>query len=200
MTRPIYGSRPLKTTELLACRNAGRGRPALSDLRRAASTAYYALFHQIIRHGTCDFLPGASESEIAEITRRHTHTGVLRAANSVVRAASAEPLTKISKPERPSVMVIRAAGGGVVDTDVPLIAGAFQTRQEARPSAGYDGNYDPVRLVMLNHIDDARTAVKKTRSPWRERESPELTRGQAHACYQSFPRLALLQSGTPKAR
>lgn len=112
MTRPIYGSRLLKTASHLAGAGAGRGRPALSDLRRATSTAYYAVFHQVVRHSAYDFLPNGSEDDIAEIARWYTHTGVLHGAGLVVTAASSKPLRHIGKGDRAAAMALRVAGSG----------------------------------------------------------------------------------------
>lgn len=200
MTRRILASGFLRTAANLAGRGAGAGRPALADLRRATSTAYYALFHQISRHGAFDFLPSGTEGDFAEIARWYTHTGVLSASGFVVEGAGPKPLGSINRADRPGVMSLRAATGSTIPADLLLVADAFRSLQEARHLADYDGNYDPVRAVTINHVQDAEAAVRATWSMWRAGESPRSDRRQLHAGYRCFLRLALLRSGGPKTR
>lgn len=190
------------TASNLAGIGAGRGRPALSDLRRATSTAYHAVFHQLVRHSASDFLPGGSGSEIAEIARWYTHAGVLDAAGLVLEAAKGKPLPQVRKADRTSVMAIRSAGGGTAPTELVTVADAFQTLQAARRSADYDGNDDPVRAVTVNHVQDAEAAVKTARTLWQaggSSKSPARSKAP-HAAYLIFLKLALLKSGGPRAR
>lgn len=201
MTRPIYGSRLIITAERLAGIGAGQGRPTVSDLRRATSTAYYSPFHQLIRHAAFDFLPQATEHDAAEIARWFTHTGVFSSAGIVLDASSARSLQSIGKNDRTAVMAVRsAAGGSGVPAALVTVADAFQTLQEARHSADYDGNYDPVRAVTINHVEDATAALRETRSLWRAGSSPKVVRRTANATYRTFLRLALLKSGGPRGR
>lgn len=202
MTRPIDGSAFLVTASNLAGIGAGRGRPAPSDLRRATSTAYYAVFHQLVRHSASDFLPSGSEDEIAEIAGWYTHTGVLDAAGLVLGAATGKPLPQVKKADRTGVMAIRSAGGGTVPTELVTVADAFQTLQAARHSADYDGNYDPVRAVTVNHVQDADAVLRASRSLWGSGGAPRSTktRKDANAAYRTFLRLALLKSGGPRTR
>ncbi|MFT4051724.1 MAG: hypothetical protein QM677_05675 [Microbacterium sp.] len=200
MTRPIYGSRLISTAERLAGARAGRGRPALSDLRRATSTAYYALFHQLIRHGAFEFLPEATESDAAEIARWFTHTGVFSAAGLVLDAASGKALAQIGKNDRTAVSAIRSACGGSVPSGVVTIADAFQSLQAARVDADYDGNYDPVRAVTLNHVQDARQALSESQLLWYGQTSPGAWRSSIDPTYRTLLRLALLKSGGPRGR
>lgn len=207
--RPIYGSRLITTAEQLAGVGAGRGRPALSDLRRATSTAYYGLFHQIVRHGAFVFLPGGTEDEIADVARWFTHAGIKDAADLLLRADSSAPLRQIAKRDQTAVMAIRSAVGlhrtSWSSTDrlpeqLVVVADAFQSLQEARHRADYDGKYDPVRAVTVNHIDDASVALKAAQSLWHAGRSPKHQRKRDHAGYRTFLLLAMLKSGAPKGR
>lgn len=198
MTRPIYGSQLITTAERLAGVNAGKGRPALSDLRRATSTAYYALFHQIIRHGAFEFLPEAGEDEAADIARWFTHTGVFGAAGLVLAAASQK--TQFPKQDTVAIMSIRSSANGTMNDRLVTVADAFQSLQAARESADYDGNYDPVRAVTVNHVQDAQQALRDTRLLWAGR-SDKWKRGTGiDPSYRTFLRLALLKSGGPRGR
>lgn len=201
MNRPIYGSRMLTTADKLAGQGSGRGRPAVSDLRRATSTAYYAVFHQIVRHSALDFLPTASEVEVADIARWYSHAGLLSAAGLAIDAGSTRPLAAVGKNDKTAVMALRSSSGRTaVTSQLILVADAVQTLQLARHSADYDANYDPIRAVTINHVQDARAALKSIRSLWRAGNSPKPSRLAAHATYRTFLRLALLKSGGPKGR
>lgn len=200
MTRPIYGSRLIVTAERLAGVGAGRGRPALSDLRRATSTAYYALFHQLIRHASFEFLPEASETDAADVARWFSHKGVFVAAGLVLEAASRKAPSQFGKHERTAIVSIRAAAGGTVPGGLETVADAFQSLQAAREDADYDGNYDPVRAVTLNHVQDAKQALTETRLLWNGQASPGSRRTAIDPAYRTFLRLALLESGGPRGR
>lgn len=201
MTRRILASGLLKTASTLAGHGAGRGRPALADLRRATSTAYYALFHQVIRHGSLVFLPGATEPEIAEISRWFTHTGVYNAATVVLDADSGRPTEQLAKANRSAVMAIRSAAGSFSPPkELILLAEGFQQLQNARHRADYDGNYDPVRAVTVGHVLDAEAAVHAAREMWRSGETGSAKNVNWRPSYECFLRLALLKSGGPRSR
>lgn len=201
MTRRILAGGMLRTAEKLAGYEAGPGRPPLSDLRRATSTAYYALFHQILRHGAIDFLTEATEEEIADISRWYTHKGVHDAADLVLLAASDRPTALVKREKRQGVMAIRAANGGVVPDELVQLADAFQDLQAARHSADYDGNYDPARAVTLAHVEAAQQGLEAAWQLWRfGQQTRNAARRDKHTSYLIFLRLALLISGGPKAR
>lgn len=201
MTKPIWASALLRTAEQLAGVGAGRGRPALTDLRRATSTAYYAIFHQILRHGAIDFLPSGAEPEVASVARWFTHTGVLGAAGLVLDADTVTAgLGQVKRQSLEGVMAIRTSAGGAVPRDLVVVADAFQSLQDARHKADYDGNYDPVRAVTINHVDDARAAVEATWRLWNEGSRVSEEAARANDAYRTFLPLAMLRSGGPRAR
>ena len=201
MTSRILAVGLLRTAEKLVPPHPGPGRPALADLRRATSTAYYALFHQIARHGALDFLPTVTEAEIADVSRWFTHTGVLKAAQLVIEAASPAPIDQVRKERRVPVMSLRsAAGGGPLANQLVTVADSFQTLQVQRHRADYDSNYDPYRATTLAHVAEARTALDAAWWLWLSGDTRQQPRWDAHASYRCFLRLALLYSGVPKAR
>lgn len=201
MTRPIYADTLLKTASNLAGVKAGAGRPALADLRRATSTAYYALFHQITRHGAYNFLPNASEEVAAEISRWYSHTGILRSAQLVIKAQSNASLKSIGKDDRSAVMALREASQGHgIPSKLIVVADSFQSLQNARHRADYDSIYDPFRPVTLSHVADATAAVKASWWLWRSKELVQVKRSAAHATYSCFLSLAMMKSGGPKGR
>lgn len=141
-----------------------------------------------------------SEDEVADIARWYTHTGILSASNLVLSASTTTPLSGIKKESRVSVTALRSAGGRNIPDSLVTVADAFQTLQEARHSADYDANYDPVRATTINHVIDAQAALKSAQSLWRARDSPKSARRSAHAAYLTFLRLTLLKSGGPRVR
>lgn len=201
MSHPILASSLLRTAERLAGVGAGPGRPALSDLRRATSTAYYALFHQILRHGATDFLHRtATESDVAAVARWYTHGGILKAAELVLRADTPHRLEHVSKGDRTSVLMVRRAGDGVVPPRLVEVADTFGNLQRLRHEADYDGSYDPVRAATLSHVQSASHALAATRHLWRSGWVDDERRHPEHRCYVAFLRLALLASGGPRSR
>jgi hypothetical protein len=72
--RPIQPRWLLRLAAELA--GEGRGQPRNTNLRRSASTAYYALFHAmalaVVRHS----LPGGTEAEVLSAARYVSHTSI----------------------------------------------------------------------------------------------------------------------------
>ena len=62
-SRNIDSQELLDLADVLAGRRAGRGRPKTTHLRRAISTAYYALFHEIVQQGSEMLVPGTSPQD-----------------------------------------------------------------------------------------------------------------------------------------
>ena len=185
----------LKTADRLAGRDAGRGRPALCDLRRATSSAYYALFHQITRHGVYASIPTADEHDVALVARWFTHQGVRAAADAVVKAAGGRP-----GDADVAVVMLRTSSGRPVPPDLLLVAEAFGELQDARHDADYSNDYDPVRYTTIAQVDLADRAVRATWSMWRASRSSKADRADLHDSYRRFLQLALLRSGGPKNR
>lgn len=196
MTSPIWASAWLRTADQLAGRGQGRGRPSLSNLRRSTSTAYYALFHQITRHGALASVSTASEAEVAYVARWFTHTGVRQASTWVLKAES----KKIpAKADVHPVELIRSRKAQP-PAQLLSVAEAFIELQNARHDADYSNDYSPVRYTTLDHVDTAEAAVKDAWSMWRAKDSPKPARLELFDSYSRFLQLALLASGGPKAR
>lgn len=198
MTSRITAQPLLRTAQTLAGIEAGRGRPRFSDLRRATSTAYYAVFHQLLRHGALDFLPSGGESEWAEVARWFTHSGLRRSANWV--ALACEPRKEPPKDDKSPVMILRTCWDRNPPSELLFVADTFSSLQDARHQADYDGNYDPTKQVTINHVDDAEAALKSMDRLWRAGHSKQSARRAAHKSYLTFLRLALLASGGPRRR
>lgn len=200
MTSPIRASAMLCTAEKLAGINSGRGRPALCDLRRATSTAYYALFHQIIRHAVLAATPDATEDELARYARWMTHAGIRKAADQVVWI-SVNPLTNVpNKEAREGVAFLRGETPALPPPGLLIVADAFTQLQEARHAADYSNAYDPVKYTTLTHVATARDGVEATWALWKAQESRIVARQAAHRAYRRFLHLATLYSGGPRSR
>lgn len=59
--------------DVLAGRESGRGRPRTAYLRRATSTAYYALFHELVTHGANRVLPRGPRQDRLVVARWFGH-------------------------------------------------------------------------------------------------------------------------------
>lgn len=197
MSSPIWASSMLKTAQRLAGTNSGPGRPALCDLRRATSTAYYALFHQITRHGVFASVPSAEEEEVARIARWFTHTGI-RQACAWVQVASSPRAPK--QQDREAVDLLRRYPRQPVPHQLVLVADSFVELQNARHDADYSNDYDPNRPVTLDHVLTADAAIRATWSMWTAQESTRPARIEVHDAYRRFLQLAMLKSGGPRAR
>jgi len=187
----------LKTAESLVALSAGRGRPALSDLRRATSTAYYAVFHQITRHGAQCGFPTATESEIANVTRWFTHTAIRTVAAQVVRAHGPGPA---GKGDRAAVELLRADPHRPVAPKLLTLAESFIELQDARHDADYNNDYDPVRYATQDHVATATLATSTAQSMWRAQSSTIATRIELGDSYRRFLQLCLITSGGARSR
>src|SRR5712692_884949 len=70
MQRPIKPEWLLRLARELAGERAGQGQPRNTNLRRATSSAYYALFHGIALAVADEALPSASDNEL--MTSEHS--------------------------------------------------------------------------------------------------------------------------------
>ena len=144
MQRPIRPRWLLRqATELTG---EGRGQPRNADLRRAASAAYYALFHAISLETTRHVLPDASSAEIQEASRLVAHSSVRDVCGYVSGA---------TPPKRIAPIVDRLRGNRPVST----VATSFLSLNEAREEADYDHLADFTRPRVRALIVSASTSV-----------------------------------------
>lgn len=196
MTAPIWASSMLATAYKLAGKDAHVGRPARCDLRRATSSAYYALFHQVTRHAVFSVID-ADEIDVAVTSRWLTHSGVLRASKGAL-AASRSGAPK--REDREAVRLLRGALKTQPPTQLLQLAEAFQSLQLARHEADDNHDYDPIRYVTLEHVETADLALKNSWSMWRAQWSTKHSRLHIHDAYRRFLSLSLLASGPLKTR
>lgn len=134
----------------------GGGAPRQADLRRAISTAYYALFHSIL-------------TEVADIfagrTQRHTARYAL-VYRSVGHKTLRELCEEIIKPI-PSQRYRRHTPRGGFGADLLAVANAIVDLQEKRHLADYDPLFRARTLDTTLAIDTARAALLRLRAATR---------------------------------
>lgn len=132
-----------------------RGRPRQANLRRAVSTAYYAVFH-LLTDAVARRLVGASSERtgLREATRRALGHGHMK---DVAKGFGS------GAPKAPWARALN----GPVGQDVQRVANAFVALQEARHRADYDLGTPFTRQETLAAVQLAREAFaawEKTRS------------------------------------
>lgn len=139
--------------DLLATANrlakASPKKPKQADLKRAVSTAYYALFHTIARDAA-DLLVGAGANKAGRAwtqTYRALEHGFAKSACQQVRNLGFPPA-------------------------IIACADAFVALQEARHNADYDPDHRVTRAQALNNIAQAKSAVLYLKSaPRKDRKA-----------------------------
>jgi hypothetical protein len=64
--RQIHPGELLDLADVLAGRRAGAGRPRTIELRRAISSAYYAIFHELVGQCTADMVRGGAGTPLQD--------------------------------------------------------------------------------------------------------------------------------------
>ena len=117
-----------------------RTRPRQASLRRAVSTAYYALFHFLIRESIRQIGPNLSEDNFNRIYRWFDHGAMYRVARAfselIVRIPSSKDILIQSNTQ-----------------SVQFIAQTFADLQELRHCADYDPGASFLRADVLVNID-----------------------------------------------
>jgi uncharacterized protein (UPF0332 family) len=132
----------LEQAEHLA--NKETKRPKQASLRRAVSTAYYALFHLLSAEGSELLARNVNDRTRHRIQRWFDH-GTIKAT-----------CDKFSKP----VLDTRLSDliGAPASAELQRVARNFTQLQEARHSADYDMNWNVTRTQALAYIQQARDA------------------------------------------
>ncbi len=116
-------------------------RPKQASLRRAVSTAYYALFHLLVREATEHLLRGAAQAPFRPgLARAFTHADMRRASLALLGGS------------------IPAFGPVVVPAPLRVVAQAFADLQNQRQRADYDRSANFGRAETLAVIDQAEAA------------------------------------------
>src|SRR5690606_23258649 len=89
--RPIWPHELLRLAGELAGENAGRGKPRTIQLRRSISTAYYALFHELVIQATRELVGdhgAVGKGATSPATRWFGHNDLRRLAEAVNKTGS----------------------------------------------------------------------------------------------------------------
>lgn len=121
----------------------GGRKPRQSDLRRAVSTAYYALFHALCRN-CADALVGTVGANRSDAAWRQAYRSLDHG-----RARD--------RFDNPNVM-------GSFPVDIQDFGNAFVNAQKKRHAADYDPSYRAARATVLTDIGSADAAIRKLKS------------------------------------
>lgn len=149
MKRRIRPAWLLRQADELAYREGGPGQPRNTNLRRATSAAYYALFHAMSWALARHLLPDGSDEELAHVCRALEHGALQKACGWVAKG---------EKPPDEMTSVVAAAKQ---DPRVVDIADALLELRVQRHAADYDHMADFTKPGVLSLIDMARDAVEK---------------------------------------
>jgi len=124
-------------------------RPRAANLRRAISSAYYALFHHLLESGST-LLVGTQASDwpfVAFVARAFDHGAI----KSACRSFTQTPPGVVSQ--------LWANLGGGANVDMQFVAGAVIDLQEQRHEADYDLAQSFSRTEVLAVIQQAENAI-----------------------------------------
>ena len=103
----------------------GRGRPKQASLRRATSTAYYAVFHLFVDQASRELVSGTQEESLRlQVTRAFDHSDIADVCKGIAAGNPAQP--------------IHGLLGTPIHDEVRRAAAAFQDLYQARHEADYD--------------------------------------------------------------
>jgi len=129
----------VKTSFVLAKRTI---KPTQVDLRRAVSTAYYAMFHALAENNANCFISKINSDGKAERAWRQTY----RALEHGLAKSACEQCTG-KKSEFPAV--------------IKQFSLYFVSMQERRHSADYDPSVKFIRAEVLSEIESTKIAIEK---------------------------------------
>lgn len=143
----------------LVAHNPTAGRPRNALLRRAVSSAYYALFHEISRHAAQQMLPTAPPNAHYALARFFSHAQIGVPCAWIAQRESKEAPARL----KPVV-------DGLRNTSIVPIAEAFYDLRKAREDADYNHFHDAIaKSTVVATIDDAEEAIEQFRSATADR-------------------------------
>jgi uncharacterized protein (UPF0332 family) len=123
-------------------------RPKQASLRRAVSTAYYALFHCLLSAAAASFLPHRHRALRPSLVRVFKHRDMVEACQRLLRLRA-----------QPAAMA-RLLGGAALPPDLVIVAQAFIGLQQARQDADYDLARRFTRTEALALVRSADEAIQ----------------------------------------
>ena len=123
-------------------------RPKQASLRRAVSSAYYAVFHLLVDESTRLLVSGKGRAPLrGALSRSYSHGAMRDVARSFMGGAPVEPYRDVLT-------------GRTIPVDLRNVAEAFVLLQQARHDADYDNTKRWSRLQALEQISLAEQAFK----------------------------------------
>ena len=153
MRREIQPPRLLLQASELARPPHGAKQARNTDLRRAVSASYYAVFHSLTASAAAHLLPNGSHENRLRLTRSFDHGAVAEVCGWLVGTSS----PRSSSPARPIIQPLLA------NTRLTNMADAFLMLQEQRHKADYDHLAPFSQTLVLSHISDAKLAIANLR-------------------------------------
>lgn len=138
--------------------NLDPGKPKQANLRRAISSAYYALFHLLAAECVRRVQPASPAGVGARIARTLAHTEMKEVCGNVIKSA-------------PGPIFLELQPGGFSDA-IRIVAEAFLELQNARHTADYDLAATYTRTHVAEFTKQAADAFEKWQSV---RDSEEAT-------------------------
>lgn len=162
MSRDIRPDELIELAYQLAGRGAGPGRPRTVNLRRAISSAYYALFHELVHWAGRKAVWEATgrDTERWTLARWYQHADLRRVCGWFVAAGRGDR----SLPAGVEVLLAGASKPAGVPAGLVDVAEAFEELYAARQRADYDHHYEVTRRHALDLVGNAATAIKAWRS------------------------------------
>lgn len=125
----------------------GRGRPKQASLRRATSTAYYAVFHLFIDHASRELVSGYQEEALRlQVARAFNHADIADVCRGVAAGHPSQPL--------------RTLLNGAPHAELRRAASAFKDLYQARHEADYDLSRQFRRAEVIESIQRAQDAFQ----------------------------------------
>lgn len=127
------------------------GRPRQTALRRAVSTAYYALFHLLVQTAVAAMFRNQYHRQLwgPVAARDFGHSSVLRVAQNACR-----PLGQRS------AAVAAVLGGQQISPELEQVCRTFETSQQQRELADYDVAYRVLRSEAEALVAEVRAAFE----------------------------------------
>ncbi|WP_066361816.1 hypothetical protein [Herbidospora mongoliensis] len=152
MKRIFKAEEYLHLARQIAGRAGGPGGPRAAHLRRATSTAYYAVFHELVGQGARRVVGNGRDDHRHTISRWYAHGNFRQTALWVEAIAKRK-----SAPE--AVTRLLSVNG----PDLALLSASFTKLQQLRHAADYDPEYEAVRVETLQHVTRAKVAIEAIR-------------------------------------
>ena len=148
----------LEQAKFLSRREAGRGRPRQASLRRAASSAYYAVFHLLAADAAYQASPGNPRGLRDRVQRALGHETMKQAASAFRASNLPQHVASVIPSPIPQELI--------------TIADRFVLLQEARHKADYDltEQFDRTKVQAL--VNDAELVFKL----WRQVQDTDSAR------------------------